>query len=162
MLGEYQQIVAQRVFDAGGIVDKYLGDGILAHFGIANELPLYASSAVRAAELINEDLATWTRTYRDKGVEIGFGIAITHGDVAFGVIGHKDKMEITVLGESVNLAAKLEKHTKILGHPVAILSSTFHLAVNQGYLGKISPIEYKVVSIEGIPDNQNIFAFPHA
>lgn len=158
ILGEYQQIVAGRVFDCGGVVDKYLGDGVLAHFGIASELPKYSLNAVTAAELIESDLHAWVESYQSSGIELGFGIAVAHGPVAFGVIGHPERMEITVLGESVNLAAKLEKHTKIIGHKVLMDATTFQSAINEGFAAKLSVIHFTDVDIAGIPSPQNLVA----
>lgn len=156
LLGEYQQIVAQRVFDCGGVIDKFLGDGVLAHFGIASELSNFASSAVKAAELIEQDLSAWVAKYKKSGIELGFGVAVTHGPVAFGVIGHPERMEITVLGESVNFAAKLEKHTKTVGHSVLIDASTYKLARDEGYKFRLTVIEYKQVTIAGLPEVQDL------
>ncbi len=158
LLGEYQQIVAQRVFDCGGVVDKYLGDGVLAHFGIANELPNFASSAVRAAELIESDLHSWVQRCKGDGLEIGFGVAVAHGPVAFGVIGHPERMEITVLGESVNFAAKLEKHTKVLGHTVLMDATTYQAARDEGHESSHNAVSFEQVSISGIPTPQNLVA----
>lgn len=162
LLGEYQQIVAQRVFDCGGVVDKYLGDGVLAHFGIASELPRYASSAVRAAELIEDDLHAWVLRHRASGLELGFGVAIAHGPVAFGVIGHPERMEITVLGESVNYAAKLEKHTKVLGHTVLMDAATCQAARDEGHEFKLKALSFEQVTISGIPTPQNLVALSRA
>jgi len=158
LLGEYQQIVAQRVFDCGGVVDKYLGDGVLAHFGIASELPKFASSAARAAELIEEDLNAWVQRHKESGLELGFGVAVAHGPVAFGVIGHPERMEITVLGESVNYAAKLEKHTKVLGHTVLMDAATCQAARDEGYEFKLKAVNFEQVAISGIPTPQNLVA----
>lgn len=162
LLGEYQQIVAQRVFDCGGVIDKYLGDGVLAHFGIASELPKFASSAMRAAELIEQDLAAWVQRHKENGLELGFGVEVTHGPVAFGVIGHPERMEITVLGESVNFAAKLEKHTKVLGHTVLLDASTCDIARQQDHVFKLPLVSFQQVQIPGIPTPQNLMAFSSA
>lgn len=162
LLGEYQQIVVQRVFDCGGVIDKYLGDGVLAHFGIASELPKFASCAVRAAELIEQDLAAWVQRHKENGLELGFGVAVTHGPVAFGVIGHPERMEITVLGESVNFAAKLEKHTKVLGHTVLLDASTCDIARQQDHVFKLPLVSFQQVEIPGIPTPQNLMAFSSA
>lgn len=159
LLGEYQNIVAQRVFELGGVVDKYLGDGILAHFGVASELQDFAARSIRAAELINKDLGVWIKKRTNAEVSLGFGIAVTHGIVAFGVIGHIEKMEITVLGESVNLAAKLEKHTKLINLPIVTLASTYELAIKQGYSSNTETIKFDLIKIEGIPEKQNLIAF---
>ncbi len=158
LLGEYQCIVAQRVFDCGGVVDKYLGDGVLAHFGIASEVPNFASSALQAAELVEEDLHTWVEKYKAKGIELGFGIAVAHGTVSFGVIGHPERMEITVLGESVNLAAKLEKHTKLIGHTILLDAKTYQAARDEGHECRLSIVNLENVSIPGISSSRNLVA----
>lgn len=156
LLGQYQRIVAQHVLDCGGVIDKYLGDGVLAHFGVASELPTYAASALKAADLINRDLAAWTSANKQKAPSLGFGLAVTHGEVVFGVIGHPERMEVTVIGESVNRAAKLEKHTKRAGKPYLVDAATLALARSQGYhpVGEVTLFEN--VDIAGLPTPQHI------
>jgi adenylate cyclase len=158
LLGEYQQIVAQGVFDNGGVVDKFLGDGVLAHFGIAGDLSNISASALKAAEQIDADLQEWCQKKNQSGLGVAFGIALTQGTVTFGVIGHPDRMEITVLGESVNRAAKYEKYTKELGHRLIIDPELFARALSEGHAVSGEYQQFENVHVPGLPNSQHIVA----
>lgn len=151
-LGEYQKIAAEVVFGFSGSIDKYLGDGILAHFGAVGDDKEYAKSALKAAEALKEALDYWRAPLVAKGLVIDFGVAVTVGEVIFGVIGHEDRMEITTIGESVNLSAKLEKHTKLLKCRILTTKKTFETAKAQGYEPKLKISEYPRSEVAGIPN----------
>lgn len=113
------------IFDHGGYLDKYIGDAIMGVFGSPEELPNHALSATRAALdsqrrllKLNERLA---REY--DGVQLGMRIGINTGDAVVGNVGSERKKNFTVLGDTVNLASRLEGankefHTLILLGPV--------------------------------------------
>ena len=63
---------------------------------------------------------------------LGVAIAITHGEVVHGVIGHDDRLEFTVIGDAVNLAAKLEKHAKVEAARVIATKAAYARAMAQG------------------------------
>ncbi|MBY0517565.1 MAG: adenylate/guanylate cyclase domain-containing protein [Bacteriovoracaceae bacterium] len=151
ILGEYQTIAAEAIFKNGGSIDKYLGDGILAHFGVINDLPGYSAQALKTAEALDEKLSLWVDQWGKEGIELGFGISITNGPVIFGVIGHEERMEITTLGESVNLAAKLEKHTKELQSRILTTTQNYDLAVSQNFVPRFKRTDFPRETISGIP-----------
>ncbi len=134
LLEEYYKIVAETVFKYSGTVDKYMGDGVLAHFGIIYDNPKYASQALSCGAEIHEKLLNWSQALRQKDIQLDFGVAVALGEVIFGVVGHKDKMEITVIGDVVNLTAKIEKHTKKIDAKVLTTKKTLEVAINQGYV----------------------------
>lgn len=155
-LREYQSIVVEIIFKHGGSIDKYLGDGILAHFGAVKEDPNFAKAALETAEDIDLALNEWKSGLAKDDINIDFGIAITVGEVIFGVIGHEERMEITTIGESVNLAAKLEKHTKRLNCPIILTQKLLILAESQGYKPQKKVQVFTDSNIEGIPHSLNI------
>jgi adenylate cyclase len=116
LLAEYQSRIVPIVQAHGGSIDKYLGDGILASFGATRDDPAYAAHALRAAEEILRATAAWREERRDRGLPpVEVGLAVASGPLVFGTTGHESRLEYTVIGEPVNLAAKLEKHTKAEG-----------------------------------------------
>lgn len=155
-LGEYQKIVAGVVFKNNGSIDKYLGDGILAHFGAVEDDDSYAHAALRAAEDLSRQLEDWQQSLSHQSVAIDFGIAITVGEVIFGVIGHEERMEITTIGESVNLSAKLEKHTKELKCRVLTTKKTYEMARTQGFISTFDVLEFSKSQIAGIPHTLDV------
>ncbi len=114
LLYEYQSRFVPLIEAAGGSVDKFLGDGILVSFGTGERPGFEAADAFGAVPALIQVSKEWAEERRCAGLpELGVAIAITHGDVVHGVIGFDDRLEFTVIGDAVNLAAKLEKHAKV-------------------------------------------------
>lgn len=150
-LGQYHKTVATQVFKHGGSIDKYMGDGILAHFGAVAEQGDFAAHALRATEDIYNELNRWRDNVKNEGVVFDFGIAVSIGEVIFGAIGHEERMEITVIGEAVNLSAKLEKHTKVAKYRVVTTLKTFETARLHGYTPKLEHFSLPKSTVLGIP-----------
>jgi adenylate cyclase len=113
LIGEYQNVVLPVVRAHGGNIDKFMGDGILASFGAVNASPTYAADALRCIDAILAISQAWAIGRLERGVPaLGIGIGVAHGPLVFGIIGVERRLEYTVIGETVNLAAKLEKHNK--------------------------------------------------
>jgi adenylate cyclase len=113
LIGEYQNVVLPVVRAHGGNIDKFMGDGILASFGAVRASSTYAADALRCVGALLEASQRWTREREARGFDaLAIGIGIAHGPVTFGIIGVERRLEYTVIGETVNLAAKLEKHNK--------------------------------------------------
>jgi class 3 adenylate cyclase len=112
------EIVVPTVVDAGGHVNKFLGDGALAVFGAPNELADHADAAVTAAVLIHNLVAE-----RFAG-ELRIGIGINTGLVIAGTIGGAGKLEFTLIGDTVNVAARVEQLTKTTGDAILLTHQT--------------------------------------
>jgi adenylate cyclase len=108
------EIVVPAVVDAGGHVNKFLGDGALAVFGAPNDLPDHADAAVNAAVLIHRLVA------ERFGGELRIGIGINTGVVIAGTIGGAGKLEFTLIGDAVNVAARVEQLTKTTGDAILL------------------------------------------
>ena len=160
-LSSYQGRVLPLIDKHRGIVDKFIGDGIMTIFGVGSHSERFAYDAVSAAEAILSDFDGWAGNQdlvtQDGPLKIGIGIA--SGVVSWGVVGHGKRLEMTVIGPAVNLAAKLEKHNKTLGSSCVVDALTWQQARNQGYHGKLvatarqarlegqkQPVEFVVLS----------------
>jgi class 3 adenylate cyclase len=108
------EIVVPAVVDAGGHVNKFLGDGALAVFGAPNDLADHADAAVTAAVLIQRLVAE-----RFDGA-LRIGIGINTGVVIAGTIGGVGKLEFTLIGDTVNIAARVEQLTKTTGDTILL------------------------------------------
>jgi class 3 adenylate cyclase len=108
------EIVVPAVVDAGGHVNKFLGDGALAVFGAPNDLADHADAAVSAAVLIHRLVA------ERFGGELRIGIGINTGVVIAGTIGGGGKLEFTLIGDTVNVAARVEQLTKTTGDTILL------------------------------------------
>jgi adenylate cyclase len=133
LLQEYQGRFVPIIEAAGGSVDKYLGDGILVSFGGGDRLGVEAADAFGAVPALVRAGDDWAAERARGGLPpLGVAIAITHGEVVHGVIGHRERLEFTVIGDAVNLAAKLEKHAKLEQARVIATKDAFAKAVAQG------------------------------
>ena len=112
------EIVVPAVVDAGGHVNKFLGDGALAVFGAPNDLVDHGDAAVNAAVLIHRLVAE-----RFDGA-LRIGIGINTGVVIAGTIGGGGKLEFTLIGDTVNVAARVEQLTKTTGDAILLTQHT--------------------------------------
>lgn len=108
LLKTYLTIMTEVVFAEGGTLDKYLGDGLMAFFGDPVSYTDHAERAVRAALRMRDRIAELTQQ-RVSGTEesLSLGVGITSGFVTVGTIGTPNRLEYTVIGNNVNLAARL-------------------------------------------------------
>ena len=108
------EIVVPAVVEAGGHVNKFLGDGALAVFGAPNDLAEHADAAVDAAIRIHRLVA------ERFGGALRIGIGINTGVVIAGTIGGGGKLEFTLIGDAVNVAARVEQLTKTTGDGILL------------------------------------------
>ena len=109
-----------------GIINKFLGDGFLALFGAPLADPAAANNALAAARAMIEAVEAWNKERPTQALRIGIGIHM--GEAVTGTVGSPRRKEYTVIGETVNLAARLEQLTKETGAQV-LISSSVHAAV---------------------------------
>jgi len=109
----FRSLITRTVREHGGLIDKFIGDGALILFGVPNRQPDDAARAIACAEALSAVVGRWSaeRVARgEPGVEVGIGLH--YGPVFFGVVGDPSRLEATVLGDTVNVAARLEEATK--------------------------------------------------
>lgn len=109
-----------------GIINKFLGDGFLALFGAPLADPSAAQNALGAARAMIEAVEAWNKERPSQALRIGIGIHM--GEAVTGVVGSPRRKEYTVIGDTVNLAARLEQLTKETGSQV-LVSNSVHAAV---------------------------------
>ncbi len=122
-LKEYLDAMCKVVFKYGGVVDKFIGDAVMAVWGnIKSEGPEQdARNAVSAAVEMLEKLEGLNAKWAAEGIEpYAIGIGLNHGEVIFGQMGSEEKQEMTVIGDPVNQAARLEGLTKKFGEGIVI------------------------------------------
>jgi class 3 adenylate cyclase len=117
-LNEMFGIVVPCVTEHGGHANKFLGDGLLAVFGAPDRLPDHADRALAAAGGIAAQL---TRRF---GSEARFGIGINSGHVVVGSVGGGGRLEFAVIGDTVNVAARVEQLTRETGDVVLLTEAT--------------------------------------
>lgn len=119
LLNEYLGMIASVVLENGGMVDKYIGDAVMAVFGVPiphsseSERSRDAQNAVRTAIVAAQKLIAMSEARKSQGLtEIVTGIGINSGTVIAGSLGSDQRLEYSVLGDAVNVAARLESLNK--------------------------------------------------
>jgi adenylate cyclase len=123
-LGGYLHDMSTIIAEEHGTVDKFLGDGIMAFWGAPNELANHASHACAAALRCHQRVHDLAK----KGTAIRARIGIATGDVLVGNIGSPERMNYTVMGDTANLAARLESLNKQYDTQLMISEATYEQA----------------------------------
>jgi len=135
LLTSFHERVVPIVWPHGGVVDKFLGDGVMATFGAVEPSQTAAADAVRALAAIMAEAEAWADGLPGAlaGERLAVNGAVASGPVVFATLGNLERLEYTVIGDAVNLAAKLEKHNKTAGTRGLANGSTYAQALEQGY-----------------------------
>lgn len=133
VLNEHLTAMEHTVQMHGGMINKFLGDGFLALFGLPLERSDPAGDSYRCARSLvqaNRDLNARRKERDDEMLDIGIGIH--YGEVVAGVIGSDSRSEYTVIGDAVNLASRIEGLTKRLGTPIVVTDALVQKAGGLG------------------------------
>lgn len=123
-LREVLERLETLVFRHGGTLDKFTGDGLLATFGAFDEPTRPATDAIACVRAIMEDIEAWNASEARRGQEpIRLSVGLHFGPVVVGDIGSHRRLELTVLGDSVNVSSRLEALTRAIGRPAAVSQS---------------------------------------
>jgi adenylate cyclase len=126
MLNEYFEIMVECIQKEGGMLDKFIGDAMMAAFGIPVGHDDDEDRAVRAAVAMIRSLAAWNVTRANEGKKpVTIGIGLNTDVVVSGNIGSKKRMDFTIIGDGVNLAARLESACKQYAARILISESTY-------------------------------------
>ncbi|MCB1168984.1 MAG: 2Fe-2S iron-sulfur cluster binding domain-containing protein, partial [Leptospiraceae bacterium] len=127
LLNRYFETMGEVVLANGGIIDKYIGDGLMASFGLkesdAESICVRAVNAGLQMLQKLEEVNQYARKHLD--YEIRIGVGIHYGPVVVGELGHHSNAAFTLIGDSVNMAARLESKTKKAGAPLLVSDAVY-------------------------------------
>ena len=156
LLNTYYTLMFEAISGQGGVVNQMVGDGLMAIFGAPLPLDNHGEQAVRAALEMTEMIELFNLDQSAAGkptIRIGIGIAT--GQVIAGYTGTQRRATYTCVGDTVNLAARLESHTKIAGVPILIDEIT-----RQSLSETIRVEDLGTVAIKGKVQDAHIYSVP--
>ena len=141
-LNDYLSKMQVPIEQNGGFIDKFIGDAIMALFD--GELSLQAGNAVRAAIGMQRQL----QIYNKERISVGYpgirtGIGLHIGQMMLGTLGNENRMDSTVIGDAVNLAARLESLTKFYGCNLVVSDDIYRLLDSSEFMCR--PLDQVVV-----------------
>jgi adenylate cyclase len=126
-ISSFRRRVIRAAGECGGMIDKFTGDGALVLFGVPTPSPSDAARALNCAHVLLGLVDRWNEK-RGFNPPVRVGIGIHTGEVFCGVVGDEDRLEFTVLGETVNTGARIEQATKTVGEPLLVSLETLEAA----------------------------------
>ena len=145
-LNEYLTRMTSVIFSHGGTLDKFIGDAIMAVWGNVRSLGTAqdAKNCARAALGMRRELRQLNQQWRGEGrMGLGMGVGVNQGEVIVGNVGSQERMDPTVIGDSVNLASRLEGLTRIYGVDILVGASAAELVRDEVYLRSVARVQVK-------------------
>ena len=147
LLNEFFTEMVEVIFTRGGMLDKYMGDGLMAIFGAPVVGSADADNALYVANEMIRALGVFNSRRARRGsdpIEIGIGLAT--GEVLAGSVGASKRMEYTAIGNNVNLAARLESANKYYGTAVLLAAATVDELTSRTVLRRLDLVQAKGIS----------------
>ena len=139
LLRNFHSRMSEEVFSHNGTLDKYIGDGLMATFGAPKKGPRDAANAIQCALAMRNRIVAWNAEREAQGYRpIEIGIGVHFGRVVMGDIGSEGRMEFAVIGDTVNVASRIEHLTRELDTAIALSDSV--VAAAHAELGLDDPI----------------------
>ncbi len=121
LLGEFRAILAQTIRDHGGVVDKFIGDAVMAVFGFPEPNDSSAERCLACAHAMLERLKTWSEERVLAGQPpVSIGVGMHYGEAFVGVVGRDDLLEFTVIGDTVNIAERVERLSRTFDADIVV------------------------------------------
>jgi len=143
-LNAYFAKMGNEIISESGHIDKFIGDAIMAVFGAFQNIDNSQSNAIRAAVKMLAAMDDINRHQTIKpGNKIEIGIGINSGACILGNIGFQNKMDYTIIGDTVNLASRIENLTKLYHHPLIVSEFVYEAAKDSFLFRKIDNVRVK-------------------
>ena len=144
LLNEYLTVMTDLVFKNGGLLDKYMGDAVMAVFGAPLDEPDHPMRSCRTALGMMEELRKLQKKWADEGQPVlDIGIGINTGDMVVGNMGSKMRFDYTVMGDNVNLGSRLEGINKEYGTNIVISEYTYERVKDSFFCRELDSVRVK-------------------
>ncbi len=158
------------ILDNRGMLDKYVGDAMMALFNVPLSLKEHATAAVKSAVEIVEKVGSLNREFKEQGLPtLKIGIGINSGEAVVGNLGTKSRFDYTAIGDTVNLASRLEGLNKYLGTTILISEFTYKKLTHKRFItrmvgnirvkGKEQPVTVYEVLVSETLSKENLELF---
>lgn len=151
-LQTYRTLISRAVEEEGGIIDKFIGDGVLAMFGTVTSSPASAAAAIRCSHRVLKSIASWNTERTAKGeAPVRVGIGVHYGQILIGAIGDETRLEYSIVGHPVNVCSRIERLTKKYGVQLLVSEEALSAAALGGmtFEGWHHIVEEEVPGVSG-------------
>lgn len=150
LLNDYLSAMTDIIMEENGVVDKYIGDAIMAFWGAPLDNPVHATDACRSAVLMMKRLREFNTQSK---IPLNIGIGLNTGDVVVGNMGSRKRFNYTVMGDEVNLASRLESLTKYYRVSILVTEQTREACLDEALRFR----ELDLVIVKGKKEPKKIF-----
>ncbi len=126
ILNDYFEAMVEVIFNNNGTLDKFIGDGIMVIFGAPEDDQDQEEHAVKTALGMQRELSRVAKKWESEGINLRIGVGVNSGPAVVGNVGSARRMDYTAIGDTVNLASRLESATKELGVGILISEYTYN------------------------------------
>ena len=150
VINDYLNRMSKIVLDNGGTIDKYMGDCIMAFWNAPLDCPNHAEMAVKSSIECAKETAKLKQEFKDKGLpEINIGSGVNTGTCIVGNMGSDMRFDYSVIGDAVNLAARLEAATRNYKEKDGNIVATLYSSYTMEQLKDIESIEVDKIKVKG-------------
>ncbi|MEI6834598.1 MAG: adenylate/guanylate cyclase domain-containing protein, partial [bacterium] len=143
-LNQYLSLVTAIVRSHGGVVDKFIGDSVVAYWGAPSRGENDEISAVRAAVDVRVSLVALNQErIRKQSFPLSVGIGLHCGAAIFGPVGAIDRVDYTVIGGAINIASRLQSLTKAHDFDILVSDNLYQLTTASAFVEEIGPVKIR-------------------
>lgn len=144
VLDRYFELIGSAVQECGGVANQFIGDSVMAIFGLKTDLPGAARQAIQACVLIDQRMQAWGQSFQAEfGQTLEYGMGLHAGSVALGRVGFENTTSFTAVGEVVNTASRLQEYSKVAQARLVLSAQVARLAQVRDTLGQAQQVQVR-------------------